>query len=101
MAGIDGKWDATVQSPMGAQNSVMTITSSGDSSFSGTSAGPMGDAEISDGTVSGDTVTFKMKIAKPFPMTLNGEAKLSGDTLEGQVDSGAFGKFGFNAKRQG
>jgi hypothetical protein len=99
MAGIEGRWDATVQSPMGAQKSVMTLTSSGDG-FSGTSTGPMGDAEISDGKVDGDTVTFTMKISKPFPMSMKGEAKLDGDSLTGQVDTGSFGKMAISATRQ-
>ena len=100
MADIDGVWDAVTQSPMGVQKSELTLTSTSDGSFSGKGTGPMGEVEVSDGSVAGETVTFSMKVAKPFPMTLKTEAKLSGDTMEGQVDTGAFGKMKMSATRK-
>ncbi|WP_174273147.1 hypothetical protein [Sphingomonas bacterium] len=100
MAGIEGVWEFAVLSPMGEQKSDLTLTSSGDTSFSGGGTGPSGNVEILDGEVNGDTVTFKMKTSKPFPMTLKGETTLSGDVMEGKLDTGAFGKLNLKATKK-
>lgn len=100
MAGIDGQWDCTAQSPMGEQQSVLTLTSTPDGGFVGTNAGPLGALDITDGTVTGDQVSFKMELKVPFPMTLTVEGELSGDVMEGTIDTGAFGKFPVKATRK-
>ncbi len=100
MAAIDGQWDSVAQSPMGEQVSVLTLTSKADGSFAGTNSGPMGSMDVTDGHVTGDTVTFKMDLKVPFPMTLTVEGTLAGDTLEGTIDTGAFGKFPVKATRK-
>ena len=100
MAAIDGQWDSVTQSPMGEQRSTLTLTGHPDGSFSGTNAGPMGSIEVTDGQVTGDLVTCKMKITLPFPMTLTMEGRIEGDRIEGTVDTGAFGKFPMTATRK-
>jgi hypothetical protein len=101
MASIDGQWDCNAQSPMGEQKSVLTITSKPDGSFVGTNSTPLGALDISEGKVLGDQVSFKMSITVPFPMTLACEATLSGDRMEGTIDTGAFGRFPVTATRKG
>jgi hypothetical protein len=100
MAGIDGQWDCTAQSPMGEQKSVLTITSKPDGSFVGTNAGALGSLDITDGQVTGDQVTFKMELKTPFPMMLTVEGELAGDTMQGTIDTGAFGRFPVTATRK-
>jgi hypothetical protein len=100
MAGIDGQWDSVAQSPMGEQASVLTLTSKADGSFVGTNSGPMGSLDVTDGQVVGDQVSFKMDMKAPFPMTLTVEGRLDGDTMEGTIDTGAFGKFPVKATRK-
>lgn len=100
MASIDGQWDCVSQSPMGEQQSVLTLTSKPDGSFVGTNAGPLGSLDVTDGSVTGDQVAFKMELKVPFPMTLTAEAVLSGDTMEGTIDTGAFGRFPVKATRK-
>jgi hypothetical protein len=101
MAGIDGQWDSVAQSPMGEQRSVLTLTSKPDGGFAGTNIGPMGSLDVTDGQVIGDQVTFKMELKVPFPMMLAVEGRLDGDTIEGTIDTGAFGKFPVTATRKG
>ena len=101
MAGIDGQWDSVAQSPMGEQRSVLTLTSKPDGGFAGTNSGPMGSIDVTDGQVTGDQVSFKMELKVPFPMTLTVEGRLDGDTMEGTIDTGAFGKFPVTATRKG
>ena len=100
MAAIDGQWDSVAQSPMGEQRSVLTLTSKPDGSFAGTNSGPLGSMDVTDGQVTGDLVTARMQLTAPFPMTLTIEGRLDGDTLEGTIDTGAFGKFPMTATRK-
>jgi hypothetical protein len=102
MATIDGKWTCEVDSPMGAQQLDLNVTSQPDGSFTGTASGPLGAINISDGQLLGDTLRFKLAISMPFPMTLDAEAKLVGDDrIEGTVDTGAFGRYPMRATRAG
>jgi hypothetical protein len=100
MAKVDGQWDCEVDSPMGQQQSVLTIVSKPDGSFAGTNAGMLGTLDIADGRVTGDGITFKMELKSPFPMTLACEATVNGDSMAGTVDTGAFGRFPIRAKRK-
>ena len=98
MANIDGSWDTVTKSPMGDQKATLTIQSSGDS-FTGTYSGAMGSTEIKIGKVDGDTLTWSLDITVPMPMTLTGEATVSGDTIDGKVTAGAFGSFPMSGTR--
>ncbi|MFZ5748110.1 MAG: hypothetical protein ACOY45_10715 [Pseudomonadota bacterium] len=99
MANVDGSWDTVAKSPMGEQKAVLTVASSGDA-FTGTYVGALGSTEVKDGKVSGDTLTWKIDITVPMPMTLDCEATISGDTLDGKVTAGAFGSFPLTGTRQ-
>lgn len=97
MANVDGKWDVTVKSPLGDQQATLDVQSAGDS-FSGTFAGGMGTSQV-NGTLAGDTMTWKMDITVPMPMTLDCEATVSGDSMDGTVTAGAFGGFPLTGTR--
>ena len=100
MANVDGSWDTVTKSPLGDQQAILTIASSGDS-FTGTYAGSMGTTEVKDGKVDGDKLTWKVDITVPMPMTLDGEATVDGDTITGTLTAGAFGSFPMTGKRVG
>jgi hypothetical protein len=85
----DGNWKITINTPMGAQEVMANIVTSGDS-FTGKTEGRMGSQEIS-GKVDGDTLTWSADITSPMPMTLEFDAKVSGDAMTGNVKLGAFG----------
>jgi zinc protease len=99
MAAVDGDWDVTIKSPMGDQKSVLTVTSSGDS-FSGQVAGALGTMAINGGSVSGNTLTWKMDMTVPMPMTLEGSATVDGDNISGEVKAGAFGSMPLSGCRK-
>ena len=90
MAAVDGTWDTIVKSPLGDQKAVLTVKTDG-TSWTGSQNGAMGSVEITDGTVEGDTISWKMSIVVPMPMTLDCKATAEGDTLTGTVGAGAFG----------
>ncbi|MBA17985.1 MAG: hypothetical protein CMN73_16795 [Sphingomonas sp.] len=92
MANVDGSWDTVAKTPMGDQKATLTVVSSGDT-FTGNFNGAMGSAEVKDGKVNGDTLTWKMDITVPMPLTLDCEATVDGDSINGTVTAGAFGSF--------
>ncbi|MEE9432607.1 MAG: hypothetical protein V3V15_00010 [Sphingorhabdus sp.] len=99
MAAVDGEYDVTVKSPMGDQNSVLTITSDGDS-FTGQMAGSLGSMDIEGGSVEGNTLKWKMDMTVPMPMTLDCTATVDGDAISGEVVAGAFGTMALSGTRK-
>lgn len=99
MSTVDGAYECVTKSPMGDQKSVFTVKTDGDT-FTGSNAGPMGTLEVLDGKVSGNTLTWKMDMKVPMPMTLEGTATIDGDTLTGSINAGAFGAMPMNGTRQ-
>ena len=99
MAAVDGDWDVTIKSPMGDQKAVLSITSDG-ASFSGKMVGGLGSMDIPSGTVAGDTLSWKMDMTVPMPMSLDCTATVDGDAVSGQVVAGAFGAMGLSGTRK-
>ena len=97
MADVDGTWDCVVKSPLGDQKTTLTVKSEG-STFTGTNAGAMGSTDVS-GTVDGNTLAWKLSVTVPMPLTLDCQATVEGDTLNGTVGAGAFGSFPMMGKR--
>ena len=87
---VDGNWNITVNSPMGAQPSTLSLKADG-GALTGTQSAQGATSNIADGKVDGDTVTWSNAITTPFPMTLEFTGKVEGDTLNGSVKAGAFG----------
>ena len=81
---VAGTFNTTVKSPMGDQSGTLTT-------FGGNMAGAMGSMDVEDGKIDGNTITWKMQMTVPMPMTLDCEATIDGDTLTGNVNAGAFG----------
>jgi hypothetical protein len=99
MANVDGEWNCVTKTPMGDQQSVFTVKSNG-GTFTGSNIGPLGSLDIIDGKVDGDTLSWKMAIKTPFPMTVDGRATVSGDSIEGGVTAGAFGTMPMTGTRK-
>ena len=98
MADVDGKWNCTVDSPMGEQEFVLTVVGDGDR-FSGSAEGSIGSKDISEGIVDGNELAWSMQISNPMPITLACKATVNGDTLEGKVKAGIFGTFSVKGTR--
>jgi len=96
-AGIDGKWNATVESPMGAVQLAMEFKSEGEK-LTGTigidMAGQvMPPNAISEGAVKGEDVSFKLSVSmmEGAPaLVISYKGKLKGDelTLTSMLDMG-------------
>ncbi len=94
----DGTWNTTMNTPMGAQNATLTLTSDGNS-LTGKMSSPQGDLDIQDGTIDGDNLSWKADITSPMAMTLEFSAKVAGDEISGDVKLGAFGNASFSGTR--
>ena len=99
---VAGTYDCVTKSPMGDQKSTFTVVPGDDGkTFSGTNAGAMGSMEVEDGKIDGNTLTWKMNMTVPMPMTLDCEATVDGDQLIGNVNAGAFGSMPMTGERKG
>lgn len=96
---VEGAYDCVTKSPMGDQQSVLTVNVDGDT-FTGTNAGAMGTLDIENGRVNGDTLSWKMQMKVPMPMELDCQATIDGDTLTGTVNAGAFGSMAMTGVRK-
>jgi hypothetical protein len=97
---VAGKYECVTRSPMGDQTSILTVEVDGDT-FSGSNSGPMGNQEITGGTVDGNTITWSSNITVPMPMTLDCKVTIEGDEVTGTVTAGMFGSFPMTGKRVG
>ena len=94
----DGTWNTTINTPMGAQQGTLTLSTEG-GALTGKMSGPTGEMDIQDGAIDGDTLTWKADITSPMAMTLEFSASVSGDEISGNVKLGAFGDATFSGTR--
>jgi hypothetical protein len=87
-----------MNTPMGVQKGTMELTTDG-ATLSGKLSGPQGDIELEEGTVDGDSLTWKASITSPMAMTLEFSATVDGDEMNGDVKLGAFGNATFSGTR--
>jgi len=96
---VDGTWKLTVNTPMGEQQSTLTIKAAG-TQLTGTQSAPSGEsAPISDGAVNGNAVSWRAAISRPMPLTLEFSGTVNGDQMSGEVKLGMFGTSSFTGKR--
>lgn len=94
----DGTWNTTMNTPMGAQQGTLTLTSSG-GALTGKLSGPQGEIQLQDGKVDGNNVSWKANITSPMALTLEFSATVDGDKMSGNVKLGAFGNASFTGTR--
>ena len=84
-ADITGKWKAVLRAPDGQTfEARLTLTAEGER-LTGTLAGQYGEAQIHDGAVDGDTITFKV-VRNERAQQYKG--KVTGDTMKLVVRDG-------------
>jgi hypothetical protein len=98
---ITGTYDVVIKTPMGDQKGKLTVNSSGDAFTGSVTSDMMGAMAIADGRVNGNTISWKMDMKVPMPMTLEGEATVDGDAISGSVKAGAFGSMALSGSRAG
>lgn len=96
---LSGQWVLTTESPMGAQDSDMNVTQTGDA-LAGTIDSQMGSVDFS-GSVAGPAVKFGFVMnAQGMELPINYDGVVEGDTMQGKAVFGSFGEGNFTAKRK-
>jgi hypothetical protein len=95
---VDGKWEITINSPLGAQKAVLDLATDG-SSLTGSQTAQQGSGPLENGKVDGNALTWSARISSPMPMTLEFAGTVDGDKLSGSVKAGSFGSFPFTGSR--
>ena len=95
---VDGKWEITINSPMGAQKATLDLATSG-GTLTGMQAAAQGSGPLKNGKVDGNNLSWSAKISSPMPMTLDFTGAVDGDKLSGSVKAGSFGSFPFTGNR--
>src|SRR6201996_1140870 len=95
---IDGNWEITINSPMGAQKARLKLTPSG-GALSGTQHAQGSPQPVANGKVDGNKVSWSANITTPMPMTLEFTGAVDGDAIKGSVKAGSFGSFPFSGAR--
>jgi len=95
---VDGTWNVTMKTPMGAQSATLELVDTG-GTLSGGLKSPMGGADITEGSVDGDNLTFTVKMTSPMPMDLKFTATVDGDAISGKVALGPMGESSFEGTR--
>lgn len=95
---VDGTYNITTHTPMGAQASKLTLKVDGNS-LSGQSEDPMGVTAFTGGTVNGNEFTFTMSPKTPMGvLKLELVGKVDGDKISGTASS-MFGPAPFEGTR--
>jgi len=94
----DGTWNLTMQTPMGERRSTVTLSTAG-GALTGTQEAEGNTTDIAEGSVSGDSVSWKVSITNPMPLTLTFNGTVNGNALTGSADTGMFGSFPFEGTR--
>jgi hypothetical protein len=87
---FDGVWKCTMKTPMGPQTLTLTLNAKGEA-LTGSVSGQGMDTAIEAGRSTGDKATWKVKLTKPVPVTLEFNVTLSDGGLAGKVKFGMFG----------
>ncbi len=95
---IDGTWEITINSPLGAQKAKLELVAK-DGALTGAQHAQGSSQALANGKVDGNAVSWSANITTPMPMTLEFAGTVEGDTLKGNVKAGGFGSFPFSGGR--
>jgi hypothetical protein len=91
---VEGNWSIRVSTPLGERQSILSVRTDG-KALIGTQAADGNSVEIFDGAMSGNDVSWKIKITDPMPMTLEFAGTVDGNEISGTVTLGEFGESSF------
>ena len=94
----DGTWNLTMETPMGERRSTITLSTAG-GALTGKQEAEGNTTDIAEGSVSGNSVSWKVSITNPMPLTLTFSGTVDGNSMNGTADTGMFGSFPFQGTR--
>jgi hypothetical protein len=97
---LTGNWVLTTESPMGSQDTDMTVTQTGEQ-LAGTITSQMGTVEYKGTLTGGKDVAFGFSFdAQGMTLQIDYKGVVEGDTMKGTAKFGDFGEGAFTAKRK-
>jgi hypothetical protein len=93
-----GNWKIIIDSPMGKQQSSLSLAEAG-TQLTGRQSSSFGEGDILNGTVNGNKASWTVDMTSPFKIDLSFSATLEGDAISGVVNAGAFGDSPFKGSR--
>jgi hypothetical protein len=98
MSAVSGEYEVTIATPIGEQRGTASFVAK-DGAFTGRFESPLGAADIADGRVDGESLTWSMEITAPMKLMLDCQATVDGDALSGTVKAGLFGTMALSGRR--
>lgn len=98
---VTGTWEMVVSTQMGEMTSTLTLKQEGED-VTGSFKSDMGEGEIKDGTISGNSISFTVTLSimgQDRDLTYSGTVE--GDSMEGTLDLGQMGSADWKATRPG
>lgn len=89
MANFSGRWDATIDTPMGKMAVVFNITEDQDG-IGGSASNDSETVAIQGAVADGDRLTWTQAVTKPMKLTLKFDVTVDGDTMAGTAKAGIF-----------
>jgi hypothetical protein len=93
-----GQWKIVIDSPMGRQESSLTLAENG-STLTGRQSSAFGEGEILNGAFEGNQACWSVAMTSPLRLDLTFSAVVDGDAISGVVNAGAFGDSPFKGSR--
>ena len=94
---VDGKWNVTIKTPAGDKSGVLELNPEG-TTLTGSISGPDHFAEINDGKIDGNQLSWSAKITKPMRLSLKFTATVEADRISGAAKH-LLGKATFTGSR--
>ena len=94
----DGNWNLVVETPMGERRATLSLKADG-GMLTGSQMADGNTAEIFDGILNGNQLSWKVSISDPMPLTLEFNGTVDGDEVSGSVTLGNFGSSSFSGTR--
>ena len=79
---VDGKWNVTIKTPAGDKSGVLELKTEG-TILTGSMSGPDHFAQINEGKVNGNQLSWSAKITKPMRLSLKFTATVEADRMSG------------------
>jgi hypothetical protein len=92
-----GNWKLTMNTPIGERAATVSLAANG-SVLTGTQSAE-GQSGPIVGSVNGNAVSWKVSITNPLPMTIEFVGTVDGDSISGNMNTGAFGSWPFTGTR--
>jgi len=81
---VTGKWQLTINSPMGTQTPILTVNADGTGSLDG----QRGSQAVNDLKIDGESISYNVQLkAMGQEITLKCSATASGDALKGRIET--------------